>query len=69
MSKSLNPTWGRIAASRFSKSDEEVRTEILKALEGKLSKEFQVGEFNLYSINKAANILFACWFFQGHVIH
>jgi len=34
-------TWGRKAAARFAKSPEEVRSEILKSLQGKLSVEFQ----------------------------
>ena len=34
--------WGRAAAMRFAKSEEEIKADIIKALEGKLSVEFQV---------------------------
>ena len=34
--------WGRAAAMRFAKTEEEIKAEIIKALEGKLSVEFQV---------------------------
>ena len=34
--------WGRAAALRFAKSEEEIKADIIKALEGKLSVEFQV---------------------------
>jgi len=34
--------WGRAAALRFAKSEEEIKLDIIKALEGKLSVEFQV---------------------------
>ena len=34
--------WGRAAAMRFVKSEAEIKADIMKALEGKLSAEFQV---------------------------
>ena len=37
-----SPGWGRAAAMRFAKSEEEIKADIIKALEGKLSVEFQV---------------------------
>ncbi|XP_076818035.1 uncharacterized protein C20orf96-like isoform X1 [Clavelina lepadiformis] len=39
--ETLSVSWGRAAASRFAKSQEEIKADIIKALEGKLSVEFQ----------------------------
>ena len=38
-----NLSWGRAAVSRYTKSHEEIQADIIRALEGKLSAEFQVG--------------------------
>lgn len=60
--------WGRAAAMRFVKSEAEIRAEIMKALEGKLSSEFQVVALWIEYFLKYIFFFFIDYSFQSLIV-